>query len=116
MKFKFSNGKHQYKGNRNDRAKRKSSKIYKGIHINNKELLDAFNKLDEEIMKTREIILKRIKKGTKAGEVTYSNQLDAYIPYSRENKRQILDKLESKGLIKKAVGRPGTGYKLCDTK
>jgi hypothetical protein len=74
-------------------------------------------------MKTREIILKRIKKGTKAGEVTCFRDIYTYLvknkkKCSRANIYEILGRMVGSKIIikidkvvrKETPGRPSKGY------
>ena len=46
--MKWSNGRHTYHGLRNDRGKRKASKLKKGMTIDGKEMRRAFGRLSME--------------------------------------------------------------------
>ena len=46
--MKWSNGRHTYHGLRNDRGKRKASKLTKGMTIDGKEMRRAFGRLSME--------------------------------------------------------------------
>lgn len=48
MNTTWSTGRHSYRGIRNSRSQRKSSKIYKGIRIDTKELEEALTRIANE--------------------------------------------------------------------
>lgn len=48
MNLKHSNGRHAYRGKENGSGKRKMSKLFKGMKVNRKALVGAFNQIDKE--------------------------------------------------------------------